>query len=262
MKSRICILSLVLISFFIQDGFSNSNKSNSNNSTNSAKQKTYQRKNICWTGTINGKIPILLHYQFDNEVIIGEIIYLNTKGKLPIKVVGTIQDWDKKYRLLEFDRTGNITGIIVGLPEKNEFKGIWTSPKTKKELNLNLSAKDTIIFSKDYRPDFSNISGEYYYQYGETGYNGYFRLTKMNNNKASFEILSVTSEPDRNIAQIDADTINLTKTEFSYKVPGNDECEFKVKFFKDFVFINYTKGYCLKQFGFNATIDGIFFKVK
>ena len=262
MKSRICILSVVLIFFFVQDSFSSSNKSSTNSSTNLTESKAEQKKEICWTGTVNGKTPIFVHYQFDNEVIIGEIVYLNSKNKTPIKLIGTIEDWDKKYRLLEFDKKGNITGIITGLPENNEFKGIWSSPITKKVLSLNLSTKDTVIFSKDYEPNLSEIYGDYDYQYSKTGYQGSFTLRKINKNKVSFSIFSVTSEPERNIAEIETDTIKLTKTEFIYKVKGTAECEFKVKFYKDFVFVNHTKGSCTGQFGLNATIDGIFFKTK
>lgn len=262
MKSRICILSIVLISFFVQDSFSSSNKSNTKSSTNLTESKAEQKKEICWTGTLNGKTPVFVHYQFDNEVIIGEIVYLNSKNKTPIKLVGTIQDWDKKYRLLEFDKTGNITGIIIGLPEKNKFSGSWFSPKTRKELTLDLSTKDTVIISKDYQPRLSEIFGDYHYQYGKAGYQGDFNVTKINKSSASFNIFSVTEEPARNIAEITTDTIKLTKPEFTYKVSETEACEFKVKFYKDFVFINYTKGHCTRQFGHNATIDGIYIKTK
>ncbi len=223
---------------------------------------THVKTDICWTGTINGKTPVFLHYQFDNEVIIGEIIYLNTKSKTPIKLIGTMNGWDKKYRLLEFDKTGNITGIITGLPEKDKFNGSWFSPKTKREMTLKMSTKDTVIVSKNYQPELSEIFGDYHYQYSETGSQGDFNLTKINNEKASFNIFSVTGEPARNIAEIETDTIELTKTEFIYKVAEAENCEFKLKFYQDFVFINYTKGACAGQFGHNATIDGIFIKTK
>jgi len=258
MKSKICILSLLLICFFVQDCFSNSNKSNTINSTKSKKSRT---KDICWTGTINGKTPVLIHYQLDNEVIIGEIIYLKNKAKVPIRLVGTIQNWDKKYRLLEFDKDGNITGIIIGLPEKNEFNGIWTSPKTIKELSLNLSVKDTVIFSKNYRPDLYEICGDYHYQFGDNGYQGDFSLKKLDKGLASFSISSVTGEPERNIATIDPFISNLAE-EFIYVIPGTYACEFFIKFYKDFVFVKYTNGTCIGQFGHNATIEGIYFKTK
>lgn len=262
MKNRIYILSLLLVSLFALYSFTNSDKTNENNTKNFRQSSTGKKTEICWTGTLNGKIPIFIHYQFDNEVIIGEIIYLNTKNRTPIKLIGTIENWDKKYRLLEFDKTGNITGIITGLPEKDKFNGRWFSSKTRKELTLNLSIKDTVIISKNYQPKLSAIFGGYHYQYSEGGAQGDFHLTKIKNDKAAFNIFSVTGEPARNIAEIETDTIKLTKTEFRYKVPETEDCEFKVVFYNDFVFVNYTKGPCAGQFGHNATIDGIFIKTK
>ena len=75
--------------------------------------KTRSNSQICWTGTINGKTPVFIHYQLDSTLIVGEITYLNTKDKLPITLLGTIED-DKSFRILEFEKTGNITGIITG----------------------------------------------------------------------------------------------------------------------------------------------------
>ncbi len=80
--------------------------------TNLPDVKTNSNNDICWTGTLNGKTPVFIHYQLDSNLIIGEITYLNTKDKLPITLLGTIED-DKTYRLLEFEKTGNITGIIT-----------------------------------------------------------------------------------------------------------------------------------------------------
>jgi hypothetical protein len=239
--------------------------SNSNNLTSTQApitigRKAQNRKEACWTGTLNGKIPIFIHYQLDGNIIIGEITYLNTKDKLPIRLLGTVEE-DKSYRLLEFDRAGNITGIIVGIPTKKEFNGSWISPKTEKELKMKLLPKDTSISSPPLEPDKNQIFGNYHYQYGKKGYNGDFECSKIDNNKAAFYILSLTNvERGPNIAEVEKDTITLTGDSFIYKIPGSDSCEFKVKFYKDFVYINYTRGYCESQFGLNATIDGIYVK--
>ncbi|MFN8250776.1 MAG: hypothetical protein U0V75_06825 [Ferruginibacter sp.] len=222
---------------------------------------TDSKKEICWTGTLNGKISIFIHYALDSNLITGEIIYLNTKNKLPITLLGTIEE-DKSYRLLEFDKTGNITGVITGLPNGEIFNGSWFSPKTRKELVLNLSLKDTIIISPTLATNLQDVFGHYHYQYSEAGYQGDFEITKLPDNNAVFGITSVTGEPARNIAQIDDDTIKLNNTYFIYKVPDTDSCEFEVRFYKGFAFIRYTKGYCDGQFGMNATIDGIFLKTE
>jgi len=216
---------------------------------------------ICWAGTLNGKTPVILHYQLDSNLIIGEITYLNTKDKLPIKLLGTIED-DKSYRLLEFEKSGNIAGVITGIPTDNIFNGSWGSPKTRKQLVLNLVKKDTVIESKTTYTQLQDIFGHYHYQYSEAGYQGDFEITKLPNSRASFGITSVTGEPARNVAQIDEDTISLNTTRFIYKMPDTDNCEFEVKFYKGFAYIKYTKGFCDGQFGMNATIEGIFLKTK
>jgi hypothetical protein len=223
--------------------------------------KNQSNNEICWTGTLNGKTPVFIHYKLDSNQIIGEITYLNTKDKLPITLLGTIED-DKSYRLLEFEKSGNITGVITGLPTNNIFNGSWFSPKTRKELILNLAKKDTVINSSTMDTKLQDIFGHYHYQYSEEGYQGDFEITKLPNSKAAFGITSVTGEPARNIAQVNDDTISLTTTHFIYKLPDTNDCEFEVKFYKGFAFIRYTRGFCDGQFGMNATIDGIFLKTE
>jgi hypothetical protein len=216
---------------------------------------------FCWTGTLNGMTPVFIHYKLDSNLVIGEITYLNTTKKLPIMLLGTIED-DKSYRLLEFDKSGNITGIITGLTSDNNFNGNWFSPKTKKELVVNLVKKDTVVISNIEDAQLQDIFGDYHYQYSEAGYQGDFEIEKLQNSKASFGITSVTDAPARNVAQIENDTIDLNTTQFIYKLPDAEDCEFHVKFYKGFAFIRYTNGFCNGQFGHNATIDGIFIKVK
>lgn len=228
----------------------------------SAEAGTKNNREICWAGTLNGKTPVFIHYQLDSNLIIGEITYLNTKDKVPITLLGTIEE-DKTYRLLEFDSTGNITGVIEGKPAGDFFNGDWVSPKTKKELSLSLSLKDTVISSKNFMADAGEIFGDYHYQYGENGFNGDFEINKVKNKEIEFEIQSLTNvERGPNIAEVEKDTISLTGNSFIYTIPESDSCEFKVSFYKGFVYINYTKGYCEGEFGLNATIDGIFLKTK
>lgn len=224
--------------------------------------KMKSNSEISWTGTLNGKTPVFIHYQLDSNLIVGEITYLNTKDKLPIRLLGTIEE-DKSYRLLEFENTGNITGVIEGKPTEKVFNGLWVSPKTKKELSMALSLKDTLIGVANIKPNEGDIFGSYHYQYGEKGYHGDFDINNLGGNKIDFQILSLTNvERGPNIAEVEKDTITMTDNSFIYKIPGSDSCEFKVTFYKGFVYINYTKGYCKSQFGLNATIDGIYLKTK
>jgi len=163
---------------------------------------------------------------------------------------------------LEFDTTGYITGVITGLPNDKVFKGNWFSPKSAKDLSIELVKKDTIIESKNIQAEQQDIFGFYHYQYSEAGYTGDFSIEKIDNERVAFDITSVTGEPARNIVEVEKDIIKLTGLSFVYKIPGTDSCEFKVSFYKDFVSINYTKGYCAGESGNNATIDGVFLKIK
>lgn len=218
-------------------------------------------KEISWKGFLNGKTPVFIHYQLDSNIIVGEITYLNTKNKLPITLLGTI-DSDNNYRILEFEKSGNITGVITGKPAEDVFKGSWFSPKTRKELALNLVKKDTALVSKKIEAKLEDLYGHYHYQYSEEGYQGDLVIRKFPDSKAVFGITSVTGAPGRNLAQIDDDTISLKTTGFTYKLPYTDDCEFNVKFYKGFAVVQYTQGVCSGQFGMNATVEGIYLKTK
>ncbi len=215
-----------------------------------------------WMGQLNGKVPVFLHYsEQNNDIIAGEITYLNTKDKLPIRVFGS-KDQDGNLRLLEFESSGNISGIITGKPDGKVFKGEWFSPKTRKVLTLALQAKDTVVASLHMEADMNKVAGRYYYAYGEEGPEGSVEIAKAGNGKISFSVSAVTGAPARNIADVEEDTVALSGSNFTYVVPESDNCGFKVQFYKDCIKIDYTNGYCDGQFGHNATVEGIFIKVK
>lgn len=233
-----------------------------NSSAVSATVETGVNNEICWSGTLNGKIPVFIHYQIDNRLVIGSITYLNTKNRLPITLLGTISE-DNNFRLLEFDKTGNITGIITGKPGAKTFDGVWVSPQTQKEFTIKMVPKDTLISSPPIKPDLTQVFGNYHYRYGERGYSGDFECSKAGEGKMTFNILSLTNiDRGPNIAEIERDTISVTGDSFVYKVPGSDNCAFKVDFYRNFLYITYTDGICEGQFGMNATVEGIYLKTK
>ena len=222
---------------------------------------TKNSNDICWAGTINGNTPVFLHYKMDSSVMIGEITYLNTAEKLPITLLGTVEH-EKSYRLLEFEKSGNITGIITGLPKENTFQGNWFSPKTRKTFALNLQKKDTVVSSHPIGAEVKDIFGKYHYQYTGAGYQGDLEITKLPGSKASFQISSITGEPARNMATVNNDTIDVTTTHFVYQMPNTNDCAFEVRFYNGFAWIRYTNGPCVGEFGNNATVEGLFLKTE
>lgn len=217
------------------------------------------KSRICWKGTLNGKIEIMLQYDIEGKVVEGELVYLNTKGQKPIKIIGTVEE-DKSLRLLEFEPSGNITGILTGTPTASTFEGNWFSPLTRKELSMQLQRVDTVIPSQNITLLPASPEGSYSYQYSEEGSQGTLQVKRAGNGRISFEIFSVTDAPARNMADVSLDTAVLRGNTFTYTIPGTDDCEFKVSFFKNFAYIQYTKGYCNGVFGHNASVDGIFYK--
>lgn len=214
-----------------------------------------------WSGSINGKIPVFMAYTRKEDVLSGQIIYLNTKGRQPIRIIGTI-DETGDYRILEFEASGNITGIITGKPAGKVFNGTWFSPKTRKDFPMALSAKDTSVTPGDFDGDAKTAAGSYRYEYGEEGPQGGLELKKLSGDKWAFSVSAVTGAPARNIADIGTDTIAFTGNTFQYKVPDSDSCEFSVRIFKDFVIVKELHDFeaCMGMFGHNATIEGVFLK--
>lgn len=261
MKQLICIILLTIISCNNSpQKESSSDNTISDTSKSLPNTKINRYSDICWTGTIDEKIPVFIRYQLDSNLIIGEITYLNSKDKLPIPLLGLIEE-DKSYMLMEFEKSGNISGIIRGYHTGEVFYGNWFSPEKRIEFVLNLVKKDTVINPLETETKLEDVFGQYHYQFSEEGNIGDFEITQLPDSKAIFEIGSVTEAPGRNMAEINKDTISLTATHFVYSLPNTNDCEFEVKFYKGFAFIRYTKGYCEGQFGFNASIDGIFLKV-
>jgi hypothetical protein len=191
----------------------------------------------------------------------GEITYLNTRSKAPIRLRGTIEA-DHTYHLLEFDKAGTITGIIIGRPAGPAFTGRWYSPTTDQELALKLVKKEVRVASVPIRAKAGQSFGSYSYRYGAAGRQGTCTLTRLGAGKASFELVAVTNAPARNIADVPLDTVSLTGSAFTYALPDAPNCAFQVRFYHDFMVVRYTKGGCASQFGHNATVEGVYLKTE
>ncbi len=223
--------------------------------------KANAQNEICWQGKLNDKTPVFIHYSNQDEIVIGEIIYLNTKNKTPIQIIGIINE-QKNIRLLEFEKDGNVSGIIDASVTEKELKGDWFSPKSRKSLTFNATKKDTIIKSKSYIPIKKAILGSYHYQYSNKGSQGNLDLKNKTDNNYSFLFQNVTSDPARNLADLDGILKKESENVFSYSQKDEyTKCDIKLFFYKDFLYVKYTNGDC-EGFGHNATIDGFYRKIK
>ena len=53
---------------------------------------TEKSKAVSWTGMINSSIPVFISYSIQDSLVVGEIRYLNTKEKKPIRLLGTLEE--------------------------------------------------------------------------------------------------------------------------------------------------------------------------
>ncbi|MDB5223270.1 MAG: hypothetical protein JWN83_1937 [Chitinophagaceae bacterium] len=262
---KFCLFAVALLIFSCQTKINSTQANNQDSTLNNSEVNNSQSQNSIhyWVGNINSNIPIFLWVIVKDSLIQGELFYTKSKSSTPIRILGNIPK-EGDIRICEYQRDGTITGVFNFSKLDSAFEGIWASTKNQKELKFKLSAKDTLLTNIDTSFQPKDIAGNYSYAYGEKGYQGGLNVTKITDDKISFDISSVTSDPSRNIASIDTDTVAIYNNQFIYKIPNSDSCEFRVKFLRDFIFIDYTKGYgdCDGFFGLNASVDGIFIKVK
>lgn len=262
---RFCLFALALLIFSCQPKTNSTEATNQDSSLNDSKISNSHSQNSIhyWSGNINSNIPIFLWIVVKDSLIQGELVYTKSKSQTPIRILGNISK-EGDIQLCEYQNDGMITGVFNFTKFDNVFSGTWASTKTHKELEFKLFDKDTLLTNIDSSFEPKEIEGNYFYAYGEKGYEGGMTVTKISSDKISFDISSVTSDPSRNVASINTDTVAFHNNQFIYKISDSDSCEFRVRFFRDFLFIDYTRGYgdCNGFFGLNATVEGIFIKVK
>ncbi len=226
-------------------------------------------KDLSWTGTISGDIPVFVHFHITNvsygswgKLVVGSITYLNTSKKRPIPLLG--YEDGTMVHLREYNPKGMITGILSLTPSIDGLKGNWMKPGRTSGYKIALQPSDSIIPSKSIQTTPKHIFGQYRYAYGKTGYRGDVEIKQINDNQAVLSMFSVTSAPGRNMADGgNNDTIPLpTKTTFVHHIKQTKKCSVELHFFKNFVMVNYPKGAdCSNAFGHNATLEGVYYKV-
>lgn len=212
---------------------------------------------VNFIGKINSKYPVSILLQIEPDLIFGHVIYLKGSKK-PIKLIGNSDD--SQLELTEYLEDGTVSGIWRGKIIKNEFSGIWYAVNGEKEFDFLLTKNDTIDRKLVTNIDSSSYVGHYEYHYGTEGYQGSITISKIRNHY-HLSCSNVTKAPGRNMADFEIDTLDITNNESICDLNDDGQCVFKIKYYKDFIFINSIDGKRDCGFGFNAYVDGVYIKI-
>lgn len=213
-----------------------------------------------WAGTINNKIPVSVWYTMKDNAISGEIVYKKT-GK-PIQLRGFINH-QGDYEISEFQPSGNITGVITGKSKNNEFTGSWHAPGSEQFLSIKLKPIGTVgttLAKIDPTITTTNYAGTYVYE-SKDGLSGLLKIKKTSNGQYMLEILNSTTVGQAiNDATIEETPITITNGQATYESADFEQCKFKIRFFTDFVVVNYIDNKADCGFGRGTTVEGVYLR--
>jgi hypothetical protein len=211
-----------------------------------------------YAGKLDGKIEVSLELHGLRDIVRGTITY--KKSGKPIMVLGTMNT-DGTFFLHEFQPDGNITGVMSGTEKGQKLTGTWYAPNSEKELQMELAAVTVQEEGSAVWPyDSKGVAGDYDYHYGKDGPMGSL-VVKQTGDKLRFKFDCLGSAPGRNMALVEETQAVLSGNEAVYEMPDL-ECKFRIQFFDGFAVVGYVDEKYDCEFGHNATIEGIFVKLK
>lgn len=232
--------------------------------------KAFAVQSYDFKGTINNKIPVEVWLEINNEIISGEIVYLNTTAKTPIRLLGNFSD--HTARIFEMLPDGKLSGVIEAEISHDQLKGTWFNPldwEKKYSITLSKSEKKHIPFNWKKLPD--NILGEYQYYWGGESSIGVINITNQDKNVISFtlnncsgapnfELVGISGYNEQNGEEVPAKAVINGQT-LIYEV--DKTCAVELTFYDDFVVSSYVPGKeCLEYTGLRGSYEGIYLKTK
>lgn len=212
-----------------------------------------------YEGVLDNKIQISVWFAEKGNVAKGEIIYKSSG--IPIILIGNILN--NFYYLSEFDKTGNVTGVLSFQASGDSLLGEWYSPANGKRLNLKLKKVIPIAVDDDFFAVGKTKDGMYKYQYGEEGAVGKIELKKSQPGTMLMNVSNLTAAPARNMAILKDAKLEINEDYGIYKNKSEfEDCEFMIRFYKDFIYVNYPDDKHECGFGHNAGVEGVYLKVK
>lgn len=220
--------------------------------TSTAKDNSDTRS---WTGTIRGNIPVFMHFALKDSVLAGELVYLNSSNKKPIRILGHLAP--SMYMIKEFSDSGLISGTWSGTYSNDSLTGQWYGGN--KEFSFSLLPKDTSI-DKTISFTPGKIDGTYRYQYPKEGGMGEVSIKQLDAAHIIFNASCITGAPAYHMATVEDDTIAINNYVAQYENPEFGNCKFSLHFFNGFLVIQTAENAADCGFGMGAGVDGIYIK--
>lgn len=266
MKKCVYIMTITLLLTFCAGGAFAASPANSG-----------QLERHAWQGEINNKIPVSVWFEIRGDLIVGELVYTNTKEKKPIRLLGTIGS-DGNLSIREMLPDGLVSGFINGKIVGDNFEGVWKAPDklaekggsyegiTGKSYPLRLSKAPLPPTSFPWEHSSNTLAGEYRYSHGKDQQYGVATLSGTEGGGMEFTITSYTAAPAYNEAYLSFSA--SASGEGKSRLQGNrvlyeadESCAVEILLFSDFLVTRYIeRKHCSGWFGMNATIEGMFVK--
>jgi hypothetical protein len=187
----------------------------------SSAQTTIVRK---YEGTINGKYPIKLEINTDDNCIFGSVIY--TKKNKTFQIIGH-KDENGALSLSELLPDGKLTGSYILHESTNGLKGTWLV-KTGDDWVVNLKKTDE---KKLPTAIPKNVTGTYsYFAEGELGFSGTLQVLQKKGNKISVAFDCQKGGSLANTAVINETELVLKGNVAIYTNKSMGDCRIKITF--------------------------------
>lgn len=216
-----------------------------------------QNNDYSYIGMLDSKIKVSVMFStYENKVAKGEIIFLKSKLNHSIPIVGTIKNGIINFS--EFNKNGEITGMLHGKYDNENFTGKWMSLKTMHDISLKLKSNSN---GKKYDFKIDNksaIYGTYQYSLSNNGSG----ILEIKHRDKSIDFLISTISSSLSTAEVQDCVSELDEhNKFIYGEQISKDCLFGVEFYNSFARVHYIDDKNDCGFGMNAGVDGIYYKV-
>ncbi|MFM2387823.1 MAG: hypothetical protein RL660_2580 [Bacteroidota bacterium] len=170
---------------------------------------------------------------------------------------------DTTLRLTAYNKLGDVQAILILPCTGNTATGEFYKLTEHKPsiLTCTYATRDTVV-KKPITDAAINYSGQYQYSFGTNQYSGILELVRIHDSHYVFSLLALGRGEAPPIAAIEADTIVISGSQFTYKHKSCKNCVIKVRLNEKFCIVNYLQAEdCYSAVGNGASLAGNFIKI-